>query len=123
MLPDVPPSPPPLIQPVSVSALAIESQIRFLPDRPFKKVLFASPHVRLVMFALEPGQTLPSHRVDSEVLLLVHQGTGSFERGETRVSGKAGDLLAIPVGQPHGFTAKDRLVVLAIIAPDPGRSF
>lgn len=123
MLPDLPPSPPALVQPITNPTLDIESQIRFLPDRPFKKPLFRSSNVRFVLFALEPGQTLPSHSAQSDVLMLVHQGSGTFTLGEKAIEGKVGDLIVAPFGQPHGFTAKERLVVLAVIAPDPGKAF
>lgn len=122
MLPDVPPSPPALVQQITSPTLDIESQIRFLPDKPFKKALFRSANVRFVMFALEPGQTLPSHSAQSDVLMLVHRGSGTFMLGDKTIEGKTGDLIVAPFGQPHGFTAKERLVVLAIIAPDPGKA-
>lgn len=123
MLPDVPPSPPALVQQIASPSLEIESQIRFLPDQPFKKSLFRSSHVRFVLFALEPGQTLLPHSAQSDVLMLVHQGSGTFMLGDRTMAGKAGDLIVAPFGQPHGFTAKERLVVLAVIAPDPGKAF
>lgn len=122
MLPDVPPSPPALVQHIASPSFAIESQIRFLPDKPFKKPLFRSGNVLFMLFALEPGQTLPTHSAPSDVLMLVHQGAGTFKLGEKTIEGKAGDLIVAPFGQPHGFIAKERLVVLAIIAPDPGKA-
>jgi quercetin dioxygenase-like cupin family protein len=122
MLPDVPPPPPALVQQIASSSLEIERQIRFLPDKPFKKPLFRSANVRFVLFALEPGQTLPSHSAQSDVLMLVHQGAGTFMLGDKTIEGKAGDLIVAPFGQPHGFTATERLVVLAVIAPDPGKA-
>lgn len=121
MIPDVPPQLPAIVQQVSLPTLDLDSQIRFHPDKPFKKPLFVSSHVRLVLFALEPGQSLPSHTAPADVLMIVHQGTGTFLLGDRSVPGKAGDLITAAFGQPHGFTAKERLVVLAIISPDPGR--
>lgn len=122
MVADLPPNPPALVQQITSPTMDIESQIRFQPDKPFKKALFRSGNVRFVMFALEPGQTLPTHSAQSDVLMLVHRGAGTFLLGDKTIAGKAGDLIVAPFGQPHGFTATERLVVLAIIAPDPGKA-
>lgn len=121
MLAEPPPDVPALVAAAPAGApIAIEEAIRFRPDKFHAAPLWASKDVRLMVFALEPGQSLPDHATPSEVLMLVQQGHGSFRVGDRRFTARQGDLVPVGPGVAHGFEAHgERLVVLAVIAPNP----
>jgi quercetin dioxygenase-like cupin family protein len=101
----------------TVVALKAEAK-RF--GRPAMVVMHDSPDVRLIIFRIGVGQSLPDHASRSTVLLHVVSGCGlvSGVGGERAVH--AGEVLAYEPGETHGVRAiTEELVLLAIIAPRP----
>lgn len=124
MLDALPPEVPAAVAPARPVAAAdpatIDAAIRFRPDRFYAAPLHVSPPVRLMLFALEPGQAVPRHATPSEVLMIVHRGRGSFEVGDQRFGAETGAMIPVGPGVSHGFRAgAERLVVLAVITPNP----
>jgi quercetin dioxygenase-like cupin family protein len=95
------------------------------PDRPATAVLHDSDDARLVVFRIAPGQAVPPHRSPSTVLLQVVDGAGMFtgEGGDLPVG--TGDVVVYAPHALHGMhaaaEARTMFVVLATIAPRPGR--
>ena len=87
-----------------------------------KATLFQSPRLLVGLNAFEPGQqhSLHAHAGQDKVYSVV-EGQGVFLLEGQELSMTAGDLLVAPEGVPHGIrnTGKDRLLVLAILAPSP----
>ena len=89
--------------------------------RPATTLVHDSNDARVVLFRLDPGQSVPVHTSASTVLLMIISGTGTVigVEGERRV--KAGDMVAYGENEPHGMNALDaQLVIAAVIAPRPG---
>ena len=89
--------------------------------RPATVILFDRPDVRLVVFRLRPGQSVPPHRSPSSVMLTVLDGEGwvSDASGERTCSG--GDVVCYEPTEVHGMRAGDaELHLLATITPRPG---
>jgi quercetin dioxygenase-like cupin family protein len=94
-------------------------------DRPATAVIHDTDDVRLVVFRIEPGQSVPMHRSVSSVLLTVLEGSGAlcgeadgetYERAYT-----AGESVAYEPNELHGMRAYDEeMLLLATIAPRPG---
>lgn len=87
-----------------------------------KSTLFESPRLLVGLNAFEPGQAHALHaHAGQDKAYLVLEGEGHFlvESGELPM--RAGDLLIAPEGVAHGVrnTGRDRLVVLAVLAPAP----
>jgi quercetin dioxygenase-like cupin family protein len=90
----------------------------FTADKPYRKLLYDSPNLRVLAFNFEPGQELPvhSHPADSDVTLMILEGEGEFT-GAHEMPARAGLLQIMPVTEPHGLKAHTRLRLLVFIAP------
>jgi quercetin dioxygenase-like cupin family protein len=88
-------------------------------EYPDVKELYDSFRSKVVLFSLAEGQEIPPHVSSSEVIMLVMDGEGSFhsKNGETEV--KAGTIAFCEPDEPHGMKAKEKMVVLAFIIPNP----
>src|SRR3972149_6426689 len=97
----------------------IKEQISFSADKHVTKILHDSEKMRAVLFCLLPGQKVAPHTAPVEVLFYVIQGKAAFILGEEQVNLEAGAYAVSKINEPHGFEAKEKLVVLALIAPRP----
>jgi quercetin dioxygenase-like cupin family protein len=96
----------------------------FHPAKMGKTTLFESAHLLVGLNAFEPGQTHALHtHAGQDKAYLVTRGTGLFLLDGAELPMTAGDLLVAPAGVPHGIrnTGEGRLVVVAVLAPAPGR--
>lgn len=90
-------------------------------ERPATAVIFDSADARLVVFRIEPGQSVAPHSNPSTVLLSILEGTGVVQGRDGERHVKAGDLIAYEPGETHAMRAPgERLVILATITPRPG---
>lgn len=105
---------PSVIQP---SAHAVYS-----PQKMGKATLFESPRLLVGLNAFEPGQehALHAHAGQDKVYQVI-EGEGRFLLDGRELPMTAGDLLVAPEGVAHGVrnTGRERLLVLAILAPAP----
>ena len=89
--------------------------------RPATVILFDSADVRLVVFRLKPGQSVPPHRSPSSVLLTVLDGEGWLSDGNGDRACSSGDVVCYEPSEVHGMRAGDvELHLLATIMPRPG---
>jgi len=113
------------------SAIRPEEHAAFRPDKMGKSTLFSSERLLVGLNCFEPGQehALHSHG-GMDKLYVVISGAGEFllegrpedPGGVRSLPMAAGQLLVAPEGIPHGIrnTGRERLVVLAVLAPGPG---
>jgi quercetin dioxygenase-like cupin family protein len=94
-------------------------EANFSADRPVSKLVYDSDAMRVVVFALLPGQEIPPHTAPSRVVLHVAQGAGAFLTGAGEQQARAGGFIITEPDEPHGFKAADKTVLLAVIAPRP----
>ncbi len=100
-------------------AAALEA-VQANPARPATATVFDAPGLRLVVFRLEPGQSVASHTSEATVLLTVLSGRGAISIGEQSIEAGAGHVVAIAPGEPHGMLATaDRFCLLATILRRP----
>lgn len=90
------------------------------PGRPATAVLHDSDGIRLVVFRLAPGQSVPPHRNRSPVQLAVLAGTGILsgesDDGPVERPCAAGDVVVYRPSELHGMRAgHETLVLLATI--------
>ena len=90
-----------------------------------KRTLFQSERMLVGLNAFEPGQEHALHAHEGmDKVYHVLEGEGLFLLEDRTVPMEAGRLLIAPEGAQHGIrnTGKDRLLVLAILAPSPSPS-
>jgi mannose-6-phosphate isomerase-like protein (cupin superfamily) len=96
----------------------------YSPAKMGKTTIFESPRLLVGLNAFEPGQehALHSH-AGMDKLYSVVEGEGLFLLQDRELPMRAGELLVAPEGVPHGIrnTGTSRLLVVAVLAPAPGR--
>jgi quercetin dioxygenase-like cupin family protein len=105
------------------SAIRPEAHAVFRPDKMGKATLFDSPRMLVGLNCFEPGQEHALHaHAGMDKLYVVVSGAGEFLLEGRAVAMAAGQVLVAPEGIPHGIrnTGRERLVVLAVLAPGPG---
>jgi mannose-6-phosphate isomerase-like protein (cupin superfamily) len=104
------------------SAIRPEQHAVFDAMKMGKATLFRSERLMVGLNCFEPGQehALHAHAGMDKVYHVV-SGSGAFVLEGREVPMAAGVLLVAPQGVPHGIrnTGRERLVVLAILAPAP----
>jgi quercetin dioxygenase-like cupin family protein len=106
-------------------AEAARNAVAASAGRPATAILHDTPDLRLVVFRLAAGQSVPPHRSPSSVLLTVLAGTGMLSgeeaSGPTEQQCTAGEQTAYLPSELHGMRALDtELLILATITPRPG---
>jgi mannose-6-phosphate isomerase-like protein (cupin superfamily) len=99
-----------------------EEHAIFDPKKMGKATLFESPRVMVGLNCFEPGQEHKLHaHAGLDKVYQVISGEGVFVLEGREIPMRAGTMLVAPEGVPHGIrnTARERLVVLAILAPAP----
>jgi quercetin dioxygenase-like cupin family protein len=87
-----------------------------------KATLFESPRILVGLNCFEPGQEHALHaHAGLDKVYQVISGSGEFLLEGRTIPMKAGVMLVAPEGIHHGIrnTGRERLVVLAILAPGP----
>lgn len=69
----------------------------------------------------EPGQFIPVHAPDSDVVITVQSGSGIVREGDTDHPVEPGSVIAIEAGTDRGIKADDggRLEAVLVTAPPP----
>jgi mannose-6-phosphate isomerase-like protein (cupin superfamily) len=94
----------------------------FDAERMGKSTLFRSDRVLVGLNCFEPGQEHRLHtHAGQDKVYHVLSGDGVFLLEDGEVPMEAGVMLSAPDGVPHGIrnTGRERLVVLAVLAPAP----
>ena len=94
----------------------------FRPDKMGKATLFESPHLLVGLNCFEPGQEHALHaHAGTDKVYYVLAGEGVFLLEGRELAMRAGAMLVAPDGVPHGIrnAGRERLVVLAVLAPAP----
>ncbi|WP_248896670.1 cupin domain-containing protein [Haloplanus halobius] len=82
--------------------------------------IFQSDRTKVVCGYFEPGQFIPVHGPDSDVVVAVQSGTGVVREGETTHHVEPGDVVVVPAGVDRGVkAAAARLEALLVTAPPP----
>ena len=60
-------------------------------------------NVTFLLVDAQPGQGPSLHRHTYEEIFIVQEGEATFFLGDESLIVKAGDVVVVPAGQPHGF--------------------
>ena len=83
--------------------------------------VFRSERSKVVYACFEPGQFIPVHAPESDVVVDVRSGSGLVREGEAEHRVEPGDVVAVEAGTRRGILADDgeRLEALLVAAPPP----
>ncbi|MEW6333355.1 MAG: cupin domain-containing protein [Thermodesulfobacteriota bacterium] len=83
--------------------------------------LVDEPYLLINQVCLEPGQSVPEHRANSNVTLQVVSGEGTFSIDGEKVTAGQGNLLRVPLNASMSIQndSSGRLVFLVIKTPHP----
>lgn len=70
------------------------------------------PKAKLVLFAMNTGQSTSSHSASTPAAIYVIGGAGTIRSGDTEYDGKSGSIYCRPAGLSHALTATANLVFL-----------
>lgn len=94
-------------------------KVAFDPERFAAKALYECPEMKVIRAAFRPGQFIPVHAPDINVVLYVLSGEGEVVAGDERRKVKEGDLVVVPRKVKRGVRAKTEMVILHIVSPPP----
>lgn len=110
-----------ILSPIAAARMAVSAN----STRPATAVIADTPDVRLIVFRVQPGQSVPAHRNPATVMLTVLEGSG-FISGEADGASvesacARGDQIVYAPNEAHGMRAdSEELLLLATITPRPG---
>lgn len=86
----------------------------------FRRVLFTSAHMQLVLMALKPGEEIGSEvHTTHDQFFRIEKGKGEVRIGGAKIKVSAGDAIIVPAGTRHNLTntGKRRLRLYTLYAP------
>jgi quercetin dioxygenase-like cupin family protein len=103
------------------SGAAARDAVSASSARPAMATLLDTPDARLLVFRIEPGQSVAPHHSASTVTLTVLEGEGIVLGNEGERVCRPGEIVVYEPGETHGMRAVDQTFkLLATIAPRPG---
>jgi len=102
-------------------ATDFDAEREYSGDQFSARGVFRSDQLKVVCGYFEPGQFIPVHAPDSDVVVHVREGTGVVREGETDHQVEPGDVVAVPAAVNRGVKADEsgRLEALLVTAPPP----
>lgn len=86
----------------------------------FRRVLFTSDKMQLVLMALNPGESIGSelHSIHDQ-FIRIEKGKGRIKIGKAKIMVSAGDAIVVPAGLRHNLTniGEKRLCLYTIYSP------
>ena len=83
------------------------------------KPVYQSDGMKVVLAYFKPGQFIPVHSPQVELVLCILEGEAEIVAGDERVTAGKDDLIIIPKGVKRGVKALTELTVLHMVAPPP----
>lgn len=109
------------LDPASAARAAIAAN----PEKPATAVIHDTDDLRLVVFRIAPGQSVPPHRSVSSVMLTVLEGEGTLSGEENGLPVEqrftSGESVTYEPNELHSMRSDSvELLLLATITPTPG---
>ena len=95
-------------------------ELKSLDENKFTpKPVYQSDGMKVVLAYFKPGQFIPVHSPQVEVVLCILGGEAEIVAGDEQVIAKKHDLIIVPKGVKRGVKALAELTVLHVVAPPP----
>ncbi|WP_287689340.1 DUF2249 domain-containing protein [Metallosphaera javensis (ex Sakai et al. 2022)] len=72
-----------------------------------------------ILVFFKPGQYIPAHAPDSDLIFYVIEGKGKAQIGESQVEIDKGSIIIVPKGVKRGITAETYMEALHVVVPAP----
>ena len=96
-----------------------ETLASFTPDR-FHPIPFGqSERSRALLVCLEPGQFIPVHAPDVDIVFVILEGEGTLVAGAREELVGPGAIAFAAAGEARGLQARTRLVAVHVVSPPP----
>jgi quercetin dioxygenase-like cupin family protein len=96
-------------------------KLKSLDDDKFTpKPVYQTEDMKVVLAYFKPGQFIPVHSPQVDVVLCVLEGEAEMVAGDEEVIAKKNDLIIIPKGVKRGVKALTELTLLHVVQPPPG---
>jgi Uncharacterized conserved protein len=99
---------------ITIDKIKKVSETSFTPVQ-IRKTL----HYSVVFTFFKPGQFIPIHTPNIDLIIFVHKGQGLVVAGENKYNVREGDLIIVPKGVRRGILAKTDMEVLHLVSPPP----
>jgi quercetin dioxygenase-like cupin family protein len=92
---------------------------QLVPDVPTDSILsrqlYATEHVKVIMFGFAPGQELSEHTASVPAALYFVRGEADLTLGPDHMAAHAGTWAHMPPQMPHSIVAKTPVVMLLLM--------
>ena len=104
-----------------VPATSLDAERTYDEERFSTSGVFRSDRAKVVCGYFEPGQFIPVHAPESDVVVTVQSGTGTVREGDTDHAVAPGDVVVVEAGTERGVKAGEgeRLEAVLVTAPPP----
>lgn len=104
-------------------ATSFDDEREYDDERFLARTIYESEGLKAVCGFFEPGQFIPVHAPDSDVVVFVREGRGVVRDGDADRRVEPGDVVVVPAGDDRGVRATGgRLEALLVTAPPPGEA-
>jgi quercetin dioxygenase-like cupin family protein len=97
------------------------AELKSLDERKFSpKPVYQSEDMKVVLAYFKPGQFIPVHAPQVDVVLCILEGEAEIVAGDETISAKKDDLIIVPKGHKRGVKALTEMTLLHVVQPPPG---
>ena len=95
-------------------------ELKSLDDNKFTpKPVYQTAEMKVVLAYFKPGQFIPVHAPQVDVVLCILEGEAEIVAGDEMVTAQKDDLIIVPKGQKRGVKAVSELTLLHVVQPPP----
>ena len=96
------------------------AELKSLNDNKFTpKPVYQTADMKVVLAYFKPGQFIPVHAPQVDVVLCILEGEAEIVAGDDLVTAKKDDLIIVPKGHKRGVKALSELTLLHVVQPPP----
>lgn len=98
-------------------------ELKSLDDNKFTpRPVYQTEEMKVVLAYFKPGQFIPVHSPQVDVVLCILEGEAEIVAGDEEVLAKKDDLIIVPKGHKRGVKALSELTLLHVVQPPPGET-
>ena len=86
--------------------------------RVVSRTFFQTTFMSLTLFAFDAGEGLSSHTAAGDAFVHILDGEALITIGDTELTVKAGEIVAMPAGIPHALQADKRFKMLLVVVKE-----